>query len=78
MMFVLRLVAVYVLNWVASLFVKPPADAEASKLGDFNFPKAREGDAHRMFWGTLTIRNAQVASYGDLRVEPIRQKGGKK
>lgn len=50
----------------------------AAGLGDFNIPTAEEGRPIPVIFGTPRISGPNVVWRGDLKVEPIRVKGGKK
>jgi hypothetical protein len=45
-----------------------------NSLGDFNFPTAVEGRTIPVFWGTVKVGGPNVTWYGDLEVEPIKQR----
>lgn len=73
-----RLVLGIVLNLAASLFVKPPPGPTASKLTDFNLPRADEGARIFDFAGTVWRKDPHVAWYGDFSSAPIRSRQKKK
>ncbi len=73
-----RLILGVVLNFAASLFIKPPPGPTANQLSDFGIPRADEGARIIDFAGTVWIDNAHVAWYGDFASRAIKQKGGKK
>lgn len=77
LLFLKRLALSLVLNFAASLFAPKPKAPKAATLDEFQLPKAREGDELPWHFGTVTIRNAQVAWFGDLRSVAIKEKGGK-
>lgn len=60
-----------------ALAPKPPQPKPAA-LSDFDVPTADEGRPIPVVFGTVTITGANVVWYGDLGVEAIRKKGGKK
>lgn len=51
---------------------------QAAGLDDFSFPTAEEGRAIPVVFGTVTITGPNVVWAGDLKVDPIQKKGGKK
>ena len=69
--FIVALVAAY------AMMPKPQSQPPAG-LGDFTVPTAEEGREIPVLFGTKDVSGPNVVWYGDLRVEPIRKKGGKK
>jgi hypothetical protein len=55
--------------------LEPP---KAAGLDDFDLPTAEEGRPIPVVFGTVLLRGPNVVWAGDLKVEPIRKKGGKK
>ena len=47
-------------------------------LDDFDLPTAEEGRPIPVVFGTMLLRGPNVVWAGDLKVDPIRKKGGKK
>jgi hypothetical protein len=60
-----------------ALAPKPPQPKPAA-LSDFDVPTADEGRPIPVVFGTVTVTGPNVIWYGDLGVEAIRKKGGKK
>lgn len=60
-----------------ALAPKPPKP-KPHTLADFEAPVAQEGHPVPVVFGEVLISGANVVWYGDLRVEEIRQQGGKK
>jgi len=50
----------------------------AAGLDDFSLPTAEEGRPIPVVFGTMLITGPNVVWAGDLKVVPIRKKGGKK
>lgn len=65
------------ISYLLSPKAKPQAPT-AAKLGDFDIPRASEGDEIGKVYGTVWIAAPQVAWYGDFKSTPIKSKGGKK
>lgn len=55
-----------------------PDKPTAAALDEFSIPTAEEGRAIPVMFGTVLIRGPNVVWAGDLKVDPIRKKGGKK
>ncbi len=55
--------------------IEPP---KAAGLDDFDLPTDEEGRPIPVVFGTVLLRGPNVVWAGDLRVDPIRKKGGKK
>ena len=60
-----------------ALAPKPPAPKPA-ELSDLDAPTAEEGRPIPVVFGTVLITGPNVVWAGDLRVDPIQKKGGKK
>lgn len=58
------------------LFAPKPniENARAAKLGDFQFPRAKEGDPVSLIWGTVRLRSPNTIWYGDFEAVPVQQK----
>lgn len=68
-------VAIAFLLAVTLLAPKPQVEnARASNLGDFQFPRADEGDPVPLFWGTIRLKSPNTIWYGDFKAVPITQK----
>lgn len=48
--------------------------ARAANLGDFNFPRSKEGDPVQWFIGTVKIKSPNSLWYGDFKSIPIKKK----
>jgi hypothetical protein len=51
---------------------------QAAALDDLGLPTAEEGRPIPVVFGTVLITGPNVVWAGDLRVDPIRESGGKK
>jgi hypothetical protein len=72
-------IAVFIVALVVSYAMMPkPQSQPPAGLGDIKAPTAEEGREIPVLFGTRDIEGPNVVWYGDLRVEPIRKKGGKK
>lgn len=66
-----------VVSVVLSELLRPKPNLENAKpagLGDFQFPTATEGRVVPILWGTIQIKGSNVAWWGDLVQEAIREK----
>jgi hypothetical protein len=62
-----------------ALSPRPKTEApKAAGLDEFDLPTAEEGRPIPVAFGTVLLRGPNVVWAGDLKVEPIRKKGGKK
>ena len=79
-MFIARLVLGLLLSAIAyALSPRPKTETpRAAGLDDLSVPTAEEGRPIPVVFGTVLIRGANVVWAGDLKVDPIRRKGGKK
>ena len=77
---VVQIVASLVLTAISYvLSPKPKTEApKAAGLDDFDLPTAEEGRPIPVVFGTVLLRGPNVVWAGDLKVDPIRKKGGKK
>jgi len=58
---------------------RPRSEApKAAGLDAFSLPTAEEGRPIPVIFGTVLITGPNVVWAGDLRIDPIRKKGGKK
>lgn len=73
-----KLILGLVFTYISALLAPKQEGPTPATLEDFDIPKADEGAEFGKIFGTPMIRDPQVADYGDLRVRPIREKGGKK
>jgi hypothetical protein len=72
-------IVVFIVALVAAYAKMPkPQSQPPAGLGDIKAPTAEEGREIPVLFGTRDIEGPNVVWYGDLRVEPIRKKGGKK
>lgn len=68
-------VAIAFLLAVTLLAPKPNVEnARASNLGDFQFPRADEGDPVPLFWGTIRLKAPNTIWYGDFKAVAITEK----
>ena len=74
--FLLRIVVSVVLSGIAAFlsYRKPPTPA-AGTLDDVGNPRADEGAEIKKVFGTVTVKDPQVAWFGNFRTEPITQRG---
>lgn len=75
------MVVVFVVALLLAVVMAPRAHAEsarASKLGDFQFPRAKHGDPLPLVWGTVRQKGPIIAWYGDYTPIPVtvKQKNG--
>jgi hypothetical protein len=72
-------IVVFALAMVVSYALMPkPESRPPAGLGDFNVPTAEVGREIPVLFGTRELKGPNVVWYGDLRVVPIKKKGGKK
>lgn len=70
--------------WVVSIALvarsmRPASQPQKpSSVEDLDVPVAEVGKEIPVLFGTRDIKSPNVVWYGDLKVKPIRQKGGKK
>ena len=78
--FLARIGLALLLNAVAA--VLSPRDRnrgpQATGLDEFDIPTAEEGRPIPVLFGTVLVKGPNVVWSGDLDVDPIREKGGKK
>src|SRR6218665_2084530 len=68
-------VAIAFLLAVTLLAPKPQVEnARASNLGDFQFPRADEGDPVPLFWGTIRLKAPNTIWYGDFLAVAMTEK----
>ncbi len=73
------LVAVFVVSLaVAIAFAPKPENAKPPGLDEIKAPTAEEGREIPVLFGTKDLRSPNVVWYGDIRLVPIKKKGGKK
>jgi hypothetical protein len=73
-----RLVIGLVLQFAASLFIKPPPGPKAAAFSDFSIPQSNDGDRYLDFGGTVWQAGSVVAWAGDFRSRGIYKKQKKK
>jgi hypothetical protein len=78
--FIARLVLGLALSAISyALNPRPKTETpQAAGLDEFSLPTAEEGRPIPVVFGTVLITGPNVVWAGDLRVDPIRKKGGKK
>lgn len=67
-----------VLQAISFLLRPAPEGPKAGTISDVNVPRAREGEELGCVWGTVWIKDPQVAWYGDFRTIPVKTKQSKK
>jgi len=79
-LFIARLVLGLLLSAIAyTLSPRPKTETpKARGLDELAAPTAEEGRPIPVVFGTVLLTGANVVWVGDLRVDPIRKKGGKK
>lgn len=73
----------YAVAWVVAFVVAvsmipKPQDPTPASFEDLEAPTAEEGRDIPVLFGTRDISGPNVVWYGDLKVEAVRKKGGKK
>lgn len=78
--FIAQLVVGLALSAISyALSPRPKIDKpKAAGLDAFSLPTAEEGRPIPVVFGTVLITGPNVVWAGDLRVDPIKKKGGKK
>lgn len=72
-------IVVFIVALVAAYAMMPkPQSQPPAGLGDIKAPTAEEGREIPVLFGTRDVEGPNVVWYGDLKVDPIRKKGGKK
>lgn len=72
------LAVLIVSSFVVAALTPKPAPPKPAALDDFDAPTAEEGRAIPVVFGTVWVTGPNVVWYGDLGVQPIQGKGGKK
>ena len=73
--FLIALIAVVAIVGLLALLPKPDIEnARASKLGDFQFPRAQEGDPVPLIYGRVKLKSPNVLWYGDFEAVAITEK----
>lgn len=71
--------AILVISAIISYALAPkPPKPKPPSLSDFDVPTADEGKPIAVVFGDVWLRSPNVVWYGDMRIEPIQKKGGKK
>lgn len=71
--------AYFVASLVISYAMMPkPQNAKPPGLSEIKVPTAEVGREIPVLFGTRDIESANVVWYGDIRLEPVKSKGGKK
>lgn len=78
MSFLIQLAVLVVSSIISYALAPKPPSPKPAALGDFDVPTAEEGRPIPVVFGTVTITGPNVIWYGDLGIEPIRKKTGKK
>lgn len=73
----------YAIVWVVSFvlvarMMPKPQQPSAATFDDIKAPTAEEGRTIPLLFGTRDATGPNVTWYGDLKVVPVRKKGGKK
>lgn len=72
-------IVVFIVALVAAYAMMPkPQSQPPAGLNDIKAPTAEEGREIGVLFGTRDVEGPNVVWYGDLKVVPIRKKGGKK
>lgn len=71
-------VAIWIAAIVISYLLAPKPKSNNPAPGTFEAPTASEGSPIPVLFGRRWVRQANVVWYGDLLVQPIKAKGGKK
>jgi hypothetical protein len=70
--------AVFVVAFVVAYATMPkPQSKRAAGLDEFQAPTAEDGREIPVLFGTRDLNGPNVVWYGDLKVRPIKSKGGK-
>lgn len=77
--FLFAVVGVLAVAALIALMPKPKIEnARAANLGDFNFPRAQEGDPWPLIYGRVKVKGPNTLWYGNLRAVAIVVKGPRK
>ncbi len=71
------LLAVVAATFVLGILLAPKVkteNAKASGLGDFNFPRSKEGDPVGLLFGTVKLKSPNTIFAGDFEARPIKKK----
>lgn len=72
-------IALFALSFVAMYVLMPkPQSAPPPAIGEIKAPTAEEGREIPVLFGTRDLTGPNVVWCGDIKVDPIRKKGGKK
>ena len=72
------LVVIVVAALVSVALAPKPPEPKPASLSDVDAPTAEEGRPIPVVFGTVLITGPNTVWAGDLRVDPIKKKGGKK
>lgn len=74
-----NMVVLWVVTQVVSAFLAPrPKPPPPAEITDKDIPLATQGEPMRVLFGHRWCHGANVVWYGDVRVVPIKKRGGKK
>lgn len=73
-----NLIVGLVLNLVSYLLRPQPEPPPAGTIDDLSVPRTEEGAEIGVIYGSVWIKDPQVAWYGDFGTEAIRSRQGKK
>ena len=76
---VLLALGLLALSMAATYYLRPDTSAEklrAASLSDFGAPRAVDGDALPLVYGTMRLRSPALVWFGDLAATPITVDGG--
>lgn len=72
-------IAVFVVSLVVAYATMPkPQNAPAPGINELQVPTAEEGREIPVLFGTRDLTAPNVVWWGDLKLVPIKKKGGKK
>lgn len=71
-------IAWYVFTLVVSYALSPKPKTSEPPPGNFKAPQASANAPIPVLFGTRMLKQPNVVWWGDMRITPIRKKGGKK
>jgi hypothetical protein len=73
------LIAVFIAALVIAYAIAPkPQSTPPPGINEINLPTTDEGREIPVIFGTVDMKGPNIVWYGDLRLIPIKKKGGKK